>query len=203
MRDLRIALTFDAEHPSRSGNAAGTDEAILTALAEADVRATFFLQGRWASAYPAVAHRIAAEGHQVGNHSLYHAPMPLLSDAGIRIDVLESERRIEDAAGVDPKPWFRCPFGDGADQAPVLSTLSELGYRHVDWNVDSQDWSEDRSPADVRSAVVDGATLEEAPAVVLFHTWSAATAAALAGLLADLRARAASFVTVAEAIDGG
>jgi peptidoglycan-N-acetylglucosamine deacetylase len=201
MSGLRIALTFDAEHPSRSGNAPGTDEAILDALAEAKVRATFFVQGRWASAYPGIVQRIAAEGHLVGNHSHYHAPMPLLSDDGIRIDLAESERRIGEVAGVDPKPWFRCPFGDGSDQPSIQAALSTLGYRNVDWNVDSEDWCEDRSPTDVRSSVVDGAAAGGEPAVVLFHTWAGATAGALPTIISELRARGGSFITVAEAID--
>jgi peptidoglycan/xylan/chitin deacetylase (PgdA/CDA1 family) len=148
-----------------------------------------------------LARRIAAEGHLVGNHSHYHAPLPLLSLEGIGVDVAESERRIEDITGVDPKPWFRCPFGDGADQPSVVSALSALGYRHVDWNVDGEDWCEGGSPATVRSAVADGTAGAGASAVVLFHTWSAATAGALPDILADLLARGASFVTAAEVTD--
>ena len=201
MNDLRVALTFDAEHPSRSGTAAGTTDEILAALADAGVQASFFLQGRWASAYPIVARRIASEGHLVGNHSHYHAPMPLLSPEGVRLDVAESERRIGDITGVDPKPWFRCPFGDGADQPSIVSALSALGYRNIDWNVDAEDWCEGRSPADVRSAVADHSAVVGASAVVLFHTWSAATAGALPDIISDLRARGASFVTAGEVTD--
>ena len=60
MNELQVALTFDAEHPSRSGTDPGTADAILDALAEAQVRGTFFIQGRWASAFPRLARRIAA-----------------------------------------------------------------------------------------------------------------------------------------------
>jgi len=51
---FRVALTFDAEHPDRPARP-GNDERLLDALAAAGVRATFFVQGRWAEAYPAVA----------------------------------------------------------------------------------------------------------------------------------------------------
>ena len=91
MSDRQVALTFDAEHPSRAGNHPGTEEAILETLAGAEVRATFFLQGRWTSAYPGMAGRMAGDGHLIGNHSHFHAPMPLLSPAGIRIDLDEAE----------------------------------------------------------------------------------------------------------------
>jgi peptidoglycan-N-acetylglucosamine deacetylase len=199
MSERRVALTFDAEHPSRAGNRPGTEQTILDTLAGTEVRGTFFLQGRWTSAYPDVASRIAREGHLIGNHSHFHAPMSLLSPAGIRVDLDEAERRIKDATGVDPKPWFRCPFGDGSDRPEVLGALEASGYRNVDWNVDSNDWDEGSTPSDVRTAVVEAALTRTDTAVVLFHSWSSATAAALAAIIQDLRAGGASFVTAAEA----
>jgi len=78
---FRVALTFDAEHPDRP-TAPGVAEVILTILERASVRATFFVQGRWAEAYPDTARRIGRAGHLVGNHSHYHARMPLFSPAG-------------------------------------------------------------------------------------------------------------------------
>jgi peptidoglycan/xylan/chitin deacetylase (PgdA/CDA1 family) len=198
MNDLRVALTFDAEHPSRPGNDRGAEVAILDAMAAGAARGTFFLQGRWASAYPELAGRMARDGHLIGSHSHYHAPLPLLSSEGLRFDLEEAERRIKDATGIDPKPWFRFPFGDGADDAGVLDALEAAGYRNVGWNVDSEDWREDASPPSVRDAVVEGALQREDAVVVLFHTWSAATAAALPSILEDLQAHGASFLSAAE-----
>ena len=203
MSELRVALTFDAEHPSRSGNAPGSAESILVALSDAGVRATFFVQGRWASAHPAVARRIATEGHLVGNHSNYHAPMPFLSAEGMRADVEEAERRIAQHAGAGVRPWFRCPFGAGADRPDVLAALRSLGYRNVDWDVDTEDWCPERSPRDIRSAAVDQTLARGDGTLVLLHTWSAGTATALPAILGDLRAAGASFVAVDEVLDGG
>src|SRR5205085_11804840 len=63
---VRIALTFDTEFPGRPTEA-GVEDRLLAALAAADVRATFFLQGRWVRANPEQARRIAAAGHLIGN----------------------------------------------------------------------------------------------------------------------------------------
>ena len=52
-------LTFDAEHPGQSLCPPGNAELILDILAQTGTRATFFVQGRWATAYPSVARRIA------------------------------------------------------------------------------------------------------------------------------------------------
>ena len=82
---MRVALTFDAEHPDRPADA-GATEAVLDVLAERGVRGSFFVQGRWVEAYPSIARRIVDDGHLVGNHSFYHARMHLLSPDGSRRD---------------------------------------------------------------------------------------------------------------------
>lgn len=195
---MRVALTFDAEHPSRTGSRPDGAERILDVLGEARVRGTFFVQGRWASAYPAVARRIAEEGHLVGNHSNYHAPMTILSPEGIRMDVEEAERRIRDATGADPRPWFRCPFGDGGDRDDVVGALDALGYRHSPWHIDPHDWEEGSSKGALEGAIAAGLDASASEAVVLLHTWPSVTPDALPGILDRSRDRGASLVTLAE-----
>src|SRR5690348_13936977 len=107
---MRVALTFDAEHPDRPHRPGVADE-IIAQLAAERVRATFFLQGRWTEAHPATARRIARDGHLVGSHSYFHARMATLSAEGMRRDIGYAEHTIREIAGVDPRPWFRCPFG--------------------------------------------------------------------------------------------
>ena len=96
---------------------------IVETLGAAHAPATFFLQGRWSEAEPAMARRIADDGHLVGNHSHYHARMTLLSDSGIRSDVEQAEAAVSAATGVATRPWFRCPFGDGFDDPRVVDLL--------------------------------------------------------------------------------
>ena len=201
MSELRVALTFDAEHPSRATHRPGADVGILDVLGRAGVRATFFLQGRWASAYPAVARRVVEDGHVVGNHSHHHAPMTLLSAEGIRVDVRRSAERIGEITGADPRPWFRCPFGEGADDPAVLGELRDLGYRNVPWTIDPGDWQESVSPSDVASAVVDGLGSSPGDAIVVFHTWPGGTPEALGLMLDRLVSDGAMFVTAPEILD--
>jgi peptidoglycan-N-acetylglucosamine deacetylase len=141
---MRVALTFDTEFPGRPTRPDSEDR-ILETLASAEIRATFFLQGRWTRASPDVAARIAGAGHLIGNHSNYHAPMDALSDEWLRRDFLRAEETIRRITGIDPRPWFRCPFGSGMDDPRVLAALVELGYRHVGWDLDPEDWDEDRT----------------------------------------------------------
>jgi peptidoglycan-N-acetylglucosamine deacetylase len=194
---FRVALTFDAEHPDRPhhGEHAGW---VLDELRRLDVRATVFLQGRWAEAFPGLARRVADEGHLVGNHSFYHARMPLLSTVGFEEDVREAERAILEATGVDPRPWLRFPFGAGADAADVVGRLASLGYRHIGWDVEVYEWDPGRTVREVVIGAIDGVRARGDGAIVLLHTWPDPVAPALAGIIGNLRDEGARFVRVDE-----
>jgi peptidoglycan/xylan/chitin deacetylase (PgdA/CDA1 family) len=195
-RAFRVALTFDAEHPDRPRCPADAPDRILDALRARGTRATFFVQGRWAEAYPDRAKRIADDGHLVGHHSKYHARMPLLHDDGLREDVREGAEHIASACGVDPHPWFRCPFGAGADDPRVLGLLAELGYRNVGWHVACEDWEPWRTGPQIAKDAVTGARAHGDGAVILLHTWPGPTADAVPDMVDGLAAAGASFVGV-------
>ena len=192
----RVALTFDAEHPDRPRCPPDAPDRILDALAGVGARATFFLQGRWALAYPDRARRIADEGHVIGNHSHYHARMTLLHDDGIASDVGDAAGQILSTCGIDPRPWFRCPFGDGHDDPRVLTSLEGLGYRNVHWDLELDDWEPRTTGDGLADAAVAGALARGDGAVVLLHTWPASTADAIPAILERLAAADARFVAV-------
>lgn len=193
-----MALTFDAEHPDRPRCPPGSIDRILDALHDASALATFFVQGRWAEAHPDTARRIAHDGHLVGHHSKYHARMPLLHDDGVRADVREGAEAILAATGVDPRPWFRCPFGAGRDDPRILGLLGELGYRNVSYQVIVEDWEPWRSGQEVERDAVRGALEHGDGAVVLLHTWPAPTADAVPGIIRGLRRSGADLVGIDE-----
>lgn len=195
---LRVALTFDAEHPDRPWCPPGNAERILDTLVAAGVRATFFVQGRWAESQPGTAKRIADDGHLIGHHSHYHARMPLLHDDGLRSDVLGAQAVIEAATGKDPRPWFRCPFGAGADDGRVLGVLDELGYRNVHWHVELEDWEATRTGPAIASDAIEGVREHGDGAVVLLHTWPGGTGEAVGPMIVGLREIDASFATIDE-----
>jgi peptidoglycan-N-acetylglucosamine deacetylase len=197
---VRVALTFDAEHPDHPRCTAGVQDGVLELLAERGIRASFFLQGRWVEAYPDIARRIVRDGHLVGSHSFYHARMPLLSERGLRTDVTEAQRAIVELAGAEPRPWFRFPWGDGWDQPKLIDALAGLGYRHVGWDVVAYDWEPDRSPEVLEEAVVKGVAGRNGETVVLLHTWPEQTLAALSGIISALQASGATFVRVDELV---
>lgn len=195
---FRVALTFDAEHPDRPWCPPDAADRIFDTLRDLEVRATVFVQGRWAQAHPSIATRIAHEGHLVGHHSHYHARMPLLTDPGLASDMADATEAIVAATGTDPRPWFRCPFGSGHDDPRVLAMLASLGYRNVHWHVELDDWEPWRTGTAIADDALERVTRHGDGAVVLLHSWPGGTAEAVRPIVDGLRDAGASFVTVDE-----
>jgi peptidoglycan-N-acetylglucosamine deacetylase len=192
---FRVALTFDAEHPDRP-HRVGATELVLERLDSEGITATFFIQGRWAEAFPSVARSMADLGHLIGNHSFYHARMPLLTAAGLTTDVRAAERAIVAATGVDPRPWFRCPFGAGSEDTTVLAGLRRLGYREIGWHVEGTDWRRDRTGRGLARQMTADAVAHGDGAVLLLHPWTTATWLGLEPMISGLRDAGATFVRV-------
>jgi len=192
---FRAALTFDAEHPDRASTY-GAQERVLDVLDKLDVKATFFIQGRWAEAYPDTAARIAKAGHLVGNHSHYHARMPQLNGKGLAWDIQTAEDNIIAITGVDPKPWFRNPFGAGSDDPRVLKAIERAGYVHVGWSVEAFDWEPDPPLAELVDTLVDGLVTARDESVALLHTWPKRVEKALPEIVKRARDAGATFVRV-------
>jgi peptidoglycan-N-acetylglucosamine deacetylase len=74
----RVSLTFD------DGPSAATTPRLLDYLKELGLKATFFVVGRNIANSEgfAIIERMAAEGHQIGNHSYSHADLTRLNAAG-------------------------------------------------------------------------------------------------------------------------
>jgi peptidoglycan/xylan/chitin deacetylase (PgdA/CDA1 family) len=119
--------------------------------------------------------------------------MDALTDDWLRRDIRRAEETILEITGVDPKPWFRCPFGSGMDDPRVLAAIEELGYRHVGWDVDPFDWEAGRTVDELVERVVTGGE-----GIVLLHAWPAVTAEGLGRVIAALEDRGVEFFALDE-----
>jgi peptidoglycan-N-acetylmuramic acid deacetylase len=194
---MRVALTIDIEQRSAPAGA-DNPRRQLDVLAREGVPATFFVQGRWAAAFPQLVRRIRADGHLIGNHTYHHAPLTMMTDEGIRHTVARAEEVVLPRAAIETmKPWFRCPYGDGEDDERVLAILAGLGYRNVGWHLDPFDWRPDRTVDEVVDAVLAGCRERaDGSTIVLLHSWPDVSIGALPLLIEDLRTEGAAFVTV-------
>lgn len=126
-----VALTFDA-----GANAAGLPK-ILSTLSAKGVTGTFFLTGNWVEANPGGVGQIVSAGHRVANHSMTHPGFTGLDGTQIARQVRGAEQTIL-AAGGDPRPLFRFPFGER--DARTIAAVNSLGYVAVRWTVDTLGW---------------------------------------------------------------
>jgi peptidoglycan-N-acetylglucosamine deacetylase len=126
-----IALTYD-DGPNDIAT-----EHLLDILARHNVRATFFLIGRYVRQRPQLARAIATAGHLIGNHTMTHPWLAWQSAARIREELTSCNAALEDALGL-PIQYFRPPHG--ARRPIVLHTARELGLTPVQWNIMPKDW---------------------------------------------------------------
>lgn len=189
-----VALTFDG------GASADGVNPILATLDREGVPATFFLTGQFVTTFPAAARAIAARGHVIGSHSATHPYFTALADADLRAEMLSAQSSIQSVTGVDPRPWFRFPYGDRDTR--TIGAVNALGYVPVRWTVDTLGWkgtSGGQSVQSVTDRVLAAATSGE---IVLMHVGahpqdrSTLDADALGGIIRDLRARGYGFATV-------
>ncbi len=179
-KPARIALTFD------DGPSAYTSR-LLDGLAEHGAKATFFVLGSRVSGREELLNRMAAEGHEIGNHSWSHPQFKSMSEGGISGEIVRTADAIEKACGKRPY-LVRPPYGD------VSAVVRRaLGEPLILWSVDPRDWSlrnTDKVVNAVLSKVSDG------DIVLLHDIYSTSVDAALAVI--DRLAEEYDFVTVSQ-----
>ena len=126
-----FALTYD------DGPNDACTEQILEILARHEVKATFFVIGRFARERVALIRRIRGAGHVVGNHTWTHPVLLFRSPARVREELAATNAALEDA--LDEKVrYFRPPHG--ARRPDVLRAAREMGMVPVLWNAMGYDW---------------------------------------------------------------
>jgi peptidoglycan/xylan/chitin deacetylase (PgdA/CDA1 family) len=161
-----ISLTFDnlgeaadlergrwpADAPlGRHASVTRTLPRILELLADAGVRATFFVEGLNAELYPEALREIDAAGHEVAYHGWQHERWAGLDPAAER-ESLERGVRALDALGLRPA-GFRPPGGALTAATPAL--LRELGFTYVSPETDAAEALEGLEVRPFRWPLVD------------------------------------------------
>ncbi|MET8975813.1 polysaccharide deacetylase family protein [Streptomyces sp. NPDC004539] len=179
-----IALTFD-------GNPGEPTDRLMDLLKEYEAPSTFFLEGRRIHEFPQVVRRIAAEGHEIGNHTWTHAVLTDASDTQIRDELRRTTQAIAGLTGTEPT-LMRPPQGRTDDR--VSGICEELGMAQVLWTVTAKDYETDDT-ALITERVLAGADRD---GVVLLHPLHKGTVPAMPGILKVLRERGYTFVTVSQ-----
>ncbi|MEU2428947.1 polysaccharide deacetylase family protein [Streptomyces sp. NPDC007861] len=184
----RVALTFD------DGPDPVYTRQVLEILDRYGARATFFCVGHHVVALPDEVRRIAAAGHELGNHSWSHPFLFDLTPDQLREQI---DRTAEALAGVtgETPTWFRPPYG--ALSPEVLAALEGHPTTLTMWDVDARDWARP-GPERIAATVLEAAG---PGSVVLMHEGAGdrgQTVQALPSIVEGLLERGLELVTVGE-----
>ena len=176
------ALTFD------DGPRPGTTDRLLDGLLERDAAATFFVIGEQVRGNEALLRRMAAEGHQIGNHTYSHVRLLKMEKDAVVEEVHKAEVTLEAAVGKGDF-WLRPPYG-GIDAARAGQIHTPMIY----WSVDPQDWKL-LDAGKVVEAVVG--TVQPGD-IILLHDFYPTSVDAALEIIDQLQGEGYTFVTVEE-----
>ena len=121
-------LTGEVVRPTKG--VVGATHRLLDMLDEAGVRATFFVLGNVAEAYPELVREVARRGHELGSHTHSHDLIFRMEPAAFKADVERSLAGLQDLTG-QPVLGFRAPeFSVGHLRHWCFEILAELGFRY-------------------------------------------------------------------------
>lgn len=185
--DNKISLTFDVAWENSN-----TDE-LIDILDDFDARATFFVTGDWCDRYPDDVRAFHDAGHEIQNHSDQHPHVEGINVNDLISDTRSAAQKISSITGVEPD-LYRAPYGEYDDSAII--TLEGMGYKVIQWDVDSVDWKEP-TPEEIKNKVLKGV---KSGSILLFHNDLENTTEALPQILTQLKEDGYEFVPVSELI---
>lgn len=189
--DKKISLTFDV-------NWAENDYLydILDVLDDNNIKATFFVMGKWVI-YPEGNEKKLLEiynrGHEIGNHSYVHPDFKNIGKERVVDEVKKTESIIKETLGIKTD-LFRFPSGSFSEES--LNFVNDMGYRCVQWDVDSIDWkgiSKEQEYNNVMKKVKNGS-------ILLYHNNGKYTVNNLKEIIPKLKGDGYEFVKVSDLI---
>jgi peptidoglycan/xylan/chitin deacetylase (PgdA/CDA1 family) len=185
---MSIAITFD------DGPNPNLTPRLLDMLKERGIKATFFVVGKNVEEYPAIVARMAAEGHEVANHSWSHPTLTKLGFESFRKQIENTNEAIAKATGKRPV-LMRPPYG--ATNVGLNKRLNEqFGLKVILWSVDPLDWKY-RNSNRVYNWIIQNT---RPGSIILAHDIHGTTVAAMPATLDALLAKGYKFTTVSELI---
>jgi peptidoglycan/xylan/chitin deacetylase (PgdA/CDA1 family) len=192
LQDHEVVLTFD------DGPLLPYSARVLETLNAQCVKATYFLIGRMAQAYPEMVRREYESGHTIGTHTQNHPyTFNRMTPEKAHAEMEQGITSVTDALG-DPKelaPFFRIP---GLIRANVVENYMQA-HGIMIWSADfpADDWKH-LSAAEVMHRALTRLEIHH-KGVLLLHDIQPATAMMLPALLRELKRRGYRIVHVVPA----
>src|SRR5262245_38493128 len=181
LRAGEVVLTFD------DGPWPNHTPAVLKALADQCVKATFFPIGKHATYYPDILRQVEAAGHTIGTHTWGHKDLSRKPYDNVDLAKEEIEKGISAvrmALGHPGAPFFRFP---ALKHPPELVTY--LGQRNIgifSTDFDSFDFTTRKSENIVKSVMTR--LQKHGKGIILMHDFQQHTAEAVPEILRQLKA---------------
>ena len=185
--DNKLAITFDCAWGSED------IDSILSTLKKHNCHATFFVLGTWAEKNSDAMKKIAADGHEIGNHSYNHTHYTTLSRDKMLEDIKKASDAIKNACGVTPV-LFRAPSGDYDNS--VIEVCHNAKMEYIQWSLDSLDWR-NLNYEQMAERIIPSAQSGD---ILLFHNDTDHTAESLDTILSELEKKGFSFLKVSDLI---
>jgi peptidoglycan/xylan/chitin deacetylase (PgdA/CDA1 family) len=179
--DHEVVLTFD------DGPWLRHTPAVLKALADQCVRATFFSIGKHATYYPEILKKVVAAGHTVGSHTWSHADLQAVvkndgPDAA-KEEIEKGASAVRMMAGMPIAPFFRFP--DLRHPPEMLTYLGERNIASFSTDIDSWDFKI-KKPEELTKSLMN--KLQKAgKGIILMHDFQKVTSIALPQILDQLQ----------------
>lgn len=185
----QVAISFDAAWGNED------TETLLSILDKYNVKTTFFMTGGWIESYPEDVKKIAAAGHDLGNHSENHKQMSQLSSDECLAEIQKPHDKVKELTGTE-MTLFRPPYGDYNNT--LIESANALGYHVVQWSVDSLDWK-DYGADSIVDTILNHKALGDG-AIILMHNGAKYTKDALETVISTLQSKGYEFVTLSELV---
>ncbi len=110
---------------------------LLKIFNDKNVKATFFIEGRWAENFPDLLKLIYDKGHEIGNHGYSHAHHARLSYEENLNEIKKAEIAIQEITG-EKTTLFAPPYGEFSEL--TVKATNSMNYRLIMWTIDTIDW---------------------------------------------------------------
>src|SRR5262245_59261430 len=192
-RQKAVALTFD------DGPTPGVTEEVLSILNQEDVKATFFVIGADLERNLEEGRKIAAAGHELGNHSYSHERMVLKTPSFIESEIGRTDQLIRQA-GYQSAIHFRPPYGKKLFLLPLF--LARTSRKTITWDVEPDSYPE--IAADSSKIVAHTLEKTRPGSIILLHVMyknRGESLKAVKGIVTGLKGNGYSFKTVSQMLD--
>jgi polysaccharide deacetylase family protein (PEP-CTERM system associated) len=102
---------------------------LLALLDQFGVKATFFVQGLVAEAFPGLVRTFLQQGHEVQSHGYSHRPLFAMSHLELQRELEFARKTVEDAAGVEVTMFRAQDFSIIRDNLWALELLAATGFK--------------------------------------------------------------------------